>query len=109
MKSRFIRSTAGAAALLLLSCSAFASQTTTEEMTCQEFVNLNPRAMLPVAWWMLHEETIYKGGDTVSLNETDLTQVPQILDFCKAHPEQKVYSFKGIHADKTAKFPLLLN
>ena len=33
----------------------------------QEFIDLNPKAMTPVAWWMLHEETVYKGGDTVTL------------------------------------------
>ncbi len=36
--------------------------------------------MTPVAWWMLHEETVYKGGDTVTLNETDLTQIPKVIN-----------------------------
>lgn len=74
---------------------AFAAEKVTpEEMTCQEFINLNPQAMLPVAWWMLHEETIYKGGDTVSLSETDTTRVPQLLERCKQNPQEKIYNLK---------------
>lgn len=71
-----------------------AEKVTPENMTCQEFINLNPQAMLPVAWWMLHEETIYKGGDTVSLSETDTTSVPQLIEACKNNPQQKIYSLK---------------
>ena len=71
-----------------------ADKVTPEEMTCQEFINLNPQAMLPVAFWMQHQETIYKGGDTVSLTETDTTSVPQLLELCKKNPQEKLYSFK---------------
>lgn len=81
--------------LALASSPAFAAEKVTpEDMTCQEFVNLNPQAMLPVAWWMLHEETIYNGGDTVSLSETDTTSIPQLLEACKNNPQQKIYSLK---------------
>ena len=65
-----------------------------DKMTCQEFINLNPKAMLPFAWWMLNEETVYKGGDSVSLNETDLTSIPQVIEYCKRNPQSKLYSFK---------------
>ncbi len=44
--------------------------------------------MTPVAWWMLHEETVYKGGDTVTLNETDLTQIPKVIEYCKKNPQK---------------------
>lgn len=71
-----------------------ADKVTPENMTCQEFIDLNPQAMLPVSWWMLHEETIYKGGDTVSLSETDTTSIPTLIDICKKHPQEKLYSFK---------------
>ena len=71
-----------------------AADNSPDKMTCQEFINLNPKAMLPVAWWMLNEETVYKGGDSVSLNETDLTSIPQVIEYCKRNPESKVYSFK---------------
>ncbi|HAU4327514.1 TPA: acid-activated periplasmic chaperone HdeB, partial [Citrobacter freundii] len=63
-----------------------AADNSPDKMTCQEFINLNPKAMLPVAWWMLNEETVYKGGDSVSLNETDLTSIPQVIEYCKRNP-----------------------
>ena len=71
-----------------------AADNSPDKMTCQEFINLNPKAMLPVAWWMLNEETVYKGGDSVSLNETDLTSIPQVIESCKRNPQSKLYSFK---------------
>lgn len=101
MKMRLVSQWAAAAgglAFLALASSPAAlaaEKHTPEDMTCQEFINLNPKAMLPVAWWMLHEETIYKGGDTVSLSETDTTSIPQLLKFCETNPQQKIYSFKA--------------
>ena len=71
-----------------------AADNSPDKMTSQEFINLNPKAMLPVAWWMLNEETVYKGGDSVSLNETDLTSIPQVIEYCKRNPQSKLYSFK---------------
>ena len=71
-----------------------AADNSPDKMTCQEFINLNPKAMLPVAWWMLNEETVYKGGDSVSLNETDLTSIPQVIEYCKRNPQSKLYSFE---------------
>ena len=71
-----------------------AADNSPDKMTCQEFITLNPKAMLPVAWWMLNEETVYKGGDSVSLNETDLTSIPQVIEYCKRNPQSKLYSFK---------------
>jgi len=73
---------------------AQASENMPEKMTCLEFINLNPKAMLPVAWWMLNEKTVYKGGDSVSLNESELTSIPQVLEYCKRNPKMKLYSFK---------------
>ena len=73
---------------------AYSAENSPDKMTCQEFINLNPKAMLPVAWWMLNEETVYKGGDSVSLNETDLTSIPQVIEYCKRNPQSKLYSFK---------------
>ena len=40
--------------------SALAANESAKDMTCQEFIDLNPKAMTPVAWLMLHEETVYK-------------------------------------------------
>ena len=94
--SKIVALMGGLAFLALASSPAAlaAVKTTPENMTCQEFISLNPQAMLPVAWWMLHEETIYKGGDTVSLSETDTTSIPALLELCKKNPQQKLYSFK---------------
>ena len=71
-----------------------AADNSPDKMTCQEFINLYPKAMLPVAWWMLNEETVYKGGDSVSLNETDLTSITQVIEYCKRSPQSKLYSYK---------------
>lgn len=54
--------------------------------------------MTPVARWMLHEETVYKGGDTVTLNETDLTQIPQVIEYCKKI-RKNLYTFKEKNAN----------
>lgn len=51
--------------------------------------------MTPVAWWMLHEETVYKGGDTVTLNETESTQIPKVIEYCKKNPQKNLYTFKN--------------
>lgn len=72
-----------------------AADTNTEHMTCQEFINLNPKAMLPVAFWMLNDKTTYKGGDTVDLQETNNIAIPQVIDLCKKHPQNKLYDFKN--------------
>lgn len=73
---------------------AYSAENSPDKMTCQEFINLNPKAMLPVAWWVLNEETVYKGGDSVTLNETDFTRIPQFIEYCKHNPQSKLYSFK---------------
>ncbi|SCB96857.1 acid-activated periplasmic chaperone HdeB [Kosakonia oryziphila] len=75
--------------------SAQAAERSPENMTCHEFINLNPKAMAPVAFWMLHDKTTYKGGDTVSLDETVNVAVPQTVEFCKKNPQAKVYEFKS--------------
>lgn len=92
-----ILSTLGAIFFLSLtsSHSALASSTMPEKMKCEEFINLNPKAMLPVAWWMLHEKTIYKGGDSVSLQESDVTRVPEIIEYCKKNPAKDLYTFQS--------------
>ncbi|ENP0141403.1 acid-activated periplasmic chaperone HdeB [Escherichia coli] len=83
------------AALSLVNAqSVLAASGSTNDMTCQEFIDLNPKAMTPVAWWMLHEKTIYKGGDTVTLTETDQTQIPEVVEYCKENPQKNLYTYK---------------
>lgn len=66
LRKAFIFMGAVAALSLVNAQSALAANESAKDMTCQEFIDLNPKAMTPVAWWMLHEETVYKGGDTVT-------------------------------------------
>ena len=83
------------AALSLVNAqSVLAAGGSANDMTCQEFIDLNPKAMTPVAWWMLHEKTEYKGGDTVTLTETDQTQIPEVVEYCKKNPQKNLYTFK---------------
>ncbi|WNN42451.1 MULTISPECIES: HdeA/HdeB family chaperone [Winslowiella] len=85
-----------AVGLLLLSVTSVqAAERTPEDMKCDEFVNLNPKAMAPVAFWMLSDKTTYKGGDTVSLKEKVNVSVPQIVDFCEKNKEKPVYEFRN--------------
>lgn len=65
-------------------------ETTPENMTCQEYLDMNPKAMTPVAFWALNNETVYKGGDTVDWNETDTISVPKLIKICQAKPESKI-------------------
>ncbi|WP_137569265.1 HdeA/HdeB family chaperone, partial [Escherichia coli] len=72
------------AALSLVNAqSALAANESAKDMTCQEFIDLNQKAMTPVAWWMRHEDTVNKIGNTVTLNETDITQMHNIIEPCK--------------------------
>ena len=66
------------------------SETTPANMTCQEYLDMNPKAMTPVAFWAINNETVYKGGDTVDWNETDNVSVPKLIKLCKAKPESKI-------------------
>ena len=95
LRKAFIFMGAVAALSLVNAQSALAANESAKDMTCQEFIDLNPKAMTPVAWWMLHEETVYKGGDTVTLNETDLTQIPKVIEYCKKNPQKNLYTFKN--------------
>ncbi|HAW8215230.1 TPA: acid-activated periplasmic chaperone HdeB [Escherichia coli] len=74
--------------------SVLAASDSANDMTCQEFIDLNPKALTPVAWWMLHEKTVYKGGDTVTLTETDQVQIPELIEYCKKNPQKHLYTFK---------------
>ncbi|MEQ5040428.1 HdeA/HdeB family chaperone [Providencia rettgeri] len=73
-----------------ISFSAFAADKTTsipENMTCKEYVDLNPKSWAPVALWVTSQDTQFKGGDWVALSEQSVAEVPLILDFCKKKPE----------------------
>lgn len=81
-------------ALLFSATAVQAEENSPENMTCAEFINLNPKAMSPIAFWMLQDKTVYRGGDSVDLSETTTVGVPQLIEFCKQQPQEKIYSFK---------------
>ena len=81
--NKFSLATAGIiVAALVTSVSVNAATDTTKTnvtpkgMSCQEFVDLNPQTMAPVAFWVLNEDEDFKGGDYVDFQETETTAVP---------------------------------
>ena len=88
--NKFSLSTAGIlVAALLTSVSVNAAtdnaktEVTPKGMNCQEFIDLNPQTMAPVAFWVLNEDEDFKGGDYVDYNETVTTAVPLTVELCK--------------------------
>lgn len=61
-----------------------------KDMSCKEFVDLNPKAMTPVAFWVLNRDTDFKGGDYVDWNEVDEISVPKLVKICNQKPESKL-------------------
>ncbi|AUY00198.1 acid-resistance protein [Salmonella enterica subsp. enterica serovar Senftenberg] len=63
-------------------------------MSCQEFVDLNPQTMAPVAFWVLNEDEDFKGGDYVDFQETETTAVPLAVELCKKNPQSELSKIK---------------
>lgn len=61
-----------------------------QDMTCKEFVDMNPKAMTPVAFWIINKDTQFKGGDYVDWHEVNAISVPRLIDICKSNPESKL-------------------
>ncbi|HCB1821152.1 acid-activated periplasmic chaperone HdeB [Citrobacter amalonaticus] len=99
--NKFSLSTAGIlVAALLTSVSVNAATTdaktdvTPKNMSCQEFIDLNPQTMAPVAFWVLNEDEDFKGGDYVTFDETVTTAVPLTVEICKKHPQSELTKIK---------------
>ncbi|MGG4607594.1 HdeA/HdeB family chaperone [Providencia sp. Me31A] len=60
---------------------------TPENMTCKEYVDLNPKSWAPVALWVTSQDTQFKNGDWVALSEQSVAEAPLIIEFCKKNPE----------------------
>lgn len=60
---------------------------TPENMTCKEYVDLNPKSWAPVALWVTSQGTEFKGGDWGTLSEQSVAEAPLIVEFCKKNPE----------------------
>ncbi len=95
LRKAFIFMGAVAALSLVNAQSALAANESAKDMTCQEFIDLNPKAMTPVAWWMLHEEKVYKGGEKGNLKEKEITQRPKVIEEGKKNPQKNLYTFKN--------------
>lgn len=70
------------------------SPTTPTDMTCKEFLDLNPKSMTPVAFWILNKDTKYKEGDSIDFQEIDTVYTPKIIDICKKLPDKKITDIK---------------
>lgn len=99
--NKFSLATAGIiVAALVTSVSVNAATDTTKTnvtpkgMSCQEFVDLNPQTMAPVAFWVLNEDEDFKGGDYVDFQETETTAVPLAVEFCKKNPQSELSKIK---------------
>lgn len=103
MKKSTLVATLSAALFIPLS-STFAANVdmTPKNMSCKEFLDLNPKAMAPIAFFMLDDVTDYKGGDSVSLRESAVIAVPPMVEFCKKNQDKKVYEFKNKLQDLVA-------
>lgn len=71
-----------------------AVETTPKNMTCEEFIDLNPKSYTPVAFWVLNDDTQYKHGDTVNFHEVDVAVTPKIIAECKQSPKTKLVELK---------------
>ncbi|EHZ9087763.1 acid-activated periplasmic chaperone HdeB [Salmonella enterica] len=94
--NKFSLATAGiivAALVTSVSVNA-ATDTTPKGMSCQEFVDLNPQTMAPVAFWVLNEDEDFKGGDYVDFQETETTAVPLAVELCKKNPQSELSKIK---------------
>ncbi|HAD8781603.1 TPA_asm: acid-activated periplasmic chaperone HdeB [Salmonella enterica] len=99
--NKFSLATAGIiVAALVTSVSVNAATDTTKTnvtpkgMSCQEFVDLNPQTMAPVAFWVLNEDEDFKGGDYVDFQETETTAVPLAVELCMKNPQSELSKIK---------------
>lgn len=82
---------------------AASSPTTPADMTCKEFIDLNPKSMTSVAFWIINQDTQYKKGDTVDFQEVDTLYTPKVIDICKKSPDKKVSEIKKEIEEATNK------
>ncbi|CFQ44622.1 MULTISPECIES: acid-activated periplasmic chaperone HdeB [Yersinia] len=83
-----------AAATTFAATTTSATGTTPSDMTCKEFLDLNPKSLTPVVYWVLNDDTQYKHGDYVDLHETDTIVTPKVVEVCKKSPESKLSEMK---------------
>ncbi|EMV2988947.1 acid-activated periplasmic chaperone HdeB, partial [Klebsiella pneumoniae] len=83
--------TVAATTFCLMTSPAFAvEETTPQNMTCQEFMDMNPKSMTPVAFWVVNRNTDFSGGDYVDWHEVETVSVPKMLQECHKNPAAKL-------------------
>jgi acid stress chaperone HdeB len=79
--------TVAATTFCLMTSPAFAvEETTPQNMTCQEFMDMNPKSMTPVAFWVVNRNTDFSGGDYVDWHEVETVSVPKMLQVPRTPP-----------------------
>ncbi|EEC0438226.1 acid-resistance protein [Salmonella enterica subsp. enterica] len=75
---------------------AFASQKATSthvnekipgDMTCREFIRMNPKARAPVIFWVINRNSDLKEGSFVDWREVETTMVPKMIKQCHQTPQ----------------------
>ncbi|ECE2104595.1 acid-resistance protein [Salmonella enterica subsp. enterica serovar Newport] len=75
---------------------AFASQKTTSthvnekipgDITCREFIRMNPKARAPVIFWVINRNSDLKEGSFVDWREVETTMVPKMIKQCHQTPQ----------------------
>ena len=89
--------TAAATTFCLMTSPAFAvEETTPQNMTCQEFMDMNPKSMTPVAFWVVNSNTDFSGGDYVDWHEVETVSVPKMLQECHKNPAAKLGDLSAV-------------
>ena len=89
--------TVAATTFCLMTSPAFAVQETTpQNMTCQEFMDMNPKSMTPVAFWVVNRNTDFSGGDYVDWHEVETVSVPKMLQECHKNPAAKLGDLSAV-------------
>ena len=80
--------------LLTTNVATAAQSVTPNNMTCQEFLDMNPKSYTPIAFWVLNKDTDFKGGDYVDWSETETIATPKAVELCKKAPNRNLESLK---------------
>ncbi|HBR2775438.1 acid-activated periplasmic chaperone HdeB [Klebsiella pneumoniae] len=89
--------TVAATTFCLMTSPAFAvEETTPQNMTCQEFMDMNPKSMTPVAFWVVNRNTDFSGGDYVDWHEVETVSVPKMLQECHKNPAAKLGDLSAV-------------
>lgn len=80
--------------LIMTNVAKAAQDITPSNMTCQEFLDMNPKSYTPIAFWVLNKDTDFKGGDYVDWSETETVATPKAIELCKKSPASKLESLK---------------